>query len=287
MKKTLWLREKEYSTQKCCMVMGILNATSDSFYAKSRVSSTENAVERALKMIDDGADILDLGSESSRPGAEYVSAETEIEKLVPIVSGIRKYNSSIPISIDTRKKIVMEECLNAGADILNDISSLEDDEKMISFVSESKIPVILMHKRGSAKNMMNNTHYENVFREVQSYLYSRADWCVQNGIERKKIIFDPGIGFGKDLKSNLQLVRNCGKISSEYADGSCLSVMALSRKTMIQSLTGKDAANSLAGTLTANAFSVMAGSDIVRVHDVAETVDMINVLTELLRIDDE
>ncbi|MDD7417668.1 MAG: dihydropteroate synthase [Treponemataceae bacterium] len=280
--KTLNLKDRIYKTNKCCMIMGIINATNDSFYSKSRVSDKNQGIESALKMIEQGADILDLGAESSRPGADYVDSQLEIERLVPIVEGIRKYDKNIPISIDTRKKIVMESCVNAGADILNDISALEDDEDMADFVAETGIPAILMHKRGTSKNMMQNTHYDDAVKEVSDYLYSRADFCKSKGIAEDKIIFDVGIGFGKDLKSNLQLLRNCDKISKGYGNGNCLTLMALSRKSMISALTGKTADDNLFGTITANVFSIIAGADIVRVHDVDAAFDMINVLTGIL-----
>ena len=293
---TLHLKDRDYSVKKCCMVMGIVNATSDSFYENSRISSLQEGIERSLEMIEQGADILDLGAESSRPGAEYVDAETELSRLFPLVEGIRKYNKIVPISIDTRKKCVIEECVKAGADILNDISALEDDEQIASFAAKSKIPVILMHKRGNPSQMQKNTAYDDVVREVSDYLYERADYAIGQGISRNKIIFDVGIGFGKDLKSNLQLVRNCGKISRGYdshsvanGDGNekILTLMALSRKTMIQAITGKKSQNCLYGTIAANAFSILAGSDIVRVHDVEAAVDMVNVLTELIGDGDE
>ncbi|MCR5698358.1 MAG: dihydropteroate synthase [Treponemataceae bacterium] len=280
--KTLYLKDRIYQTDKCCMIMGIVNATEDSFYSKSRVLDKNQGIETALKMVEQGADILDLGAESSRPGADYVDASLELERLVPIVEGIRKYNKTIPISIDTRKKIVMEMCVNAGADILNDISALEDDEDMADFVAESGIAAILMHKRGSSKNMMQNTHYDDAVKEVKDYLYSRADFCKAKGISEDKIIFDVGIGFGKDLKSNLQLVRNCDKISKGYGNGKCLTLMALSRKSMITALTGKSAEDNLIGTVTANVCSILAGADIVRVHDVDAAFDMIKVLTGIL-----
>ncbi|MCR4790890.1 MAG: dihydropteroate synthase [Treponemataceae bacterium] len=280
--KELILKDRIVSTDKAAFVMGIINATSDSFFSESRVSSASMGIERALQMIEDGADILDLGAESSRPGAEYVSADYEIEKLLPLIEGIRKYNREIPISIDTRKKSVIEKCVECGADILNDISALEDDPDIADYVAKSGIACILMHKRGSASDMQKNTFYDDVVKEVTDYLISRAEYALSKGIEKSKIIFDVGIGFGKDLKSNLQLVRNCAKICSSFGDGKNLCLMALSRKRMISELTGRKTEDALYGTLAANAYSVMVGSDIIRVHDVKASVDMINVLTGLM-----
>ncbi|MGP1587831.1 MAG: dihydropteroate synthase [Treponemataceae bacterium] len=281
-KKTIYLKDRLYSTCNCCFVMGVVNATEDSFYEKSRIIKTKAATEKILKMMEQGADIIDLGAESSRPGADYVSAQIEIERLVPIIEEVRKYDKNIPISVDTRKKSVMEQCFFAGADILNDISALEDDPQMADFVAKTKIPVILMHKRGIPCEMQKNTDYSDVIEEVTSYLYSRADYAVSKGIEKNKIIFDVGIGFGKDLKSNLQLVRNCVRITKGYEKGENLSLLALSRKTMIGQLTGKDVEDRLAGTLAAYSYAILNGCDIVRVHDVDKTVDVVKVLTELI-----
>ena len=280
------LADRNLETEKSAFVMGIINATPDSFFEKSRISQSLNeTIENSLKMIEDGADILDIGGESTRPGSEYIGENEEIDRVLPILEGIRKFDKNIAISIDTRKTKVIKTCVNSGADILNDISALEDGENIAEFVSESKIPVILMHKRGIPFTMQKNTKYADVIKEVSEYLCERADFAFSKGISPEKIIFDLGIGFGKDLSSNLDLIANCNffKTCWKYhqKDGTPI-LMALSRKTCIGELTGKPVDQRLSGSLSANIFSVMKGASILRVHDVKETVDAIKVLTALL-----
>lgn len=267
--KRILLASRFIETSKPAFVMGIVNSTPDSFWKESR-----GGAENALKLIDDGADIIDIGGESSRPGCDYVSDEEEIKRIIPVIKNIRKF-SSIPISVDTRKKKVMEAAFDAGADILNDISSLEDDDSLAEFVSSIKIPVILMHKRGIPSNMQSNTLYSNIFNEVSSYLESRVEYAIKAGISPEKIIVDPGIGFGKDLESNIELIKNCGKLCNKKYK----ILMALSRKTCIGQMTGRNVEERLSGTLAANIISILNGAEIVRVHDVKETVDTLSVLS--------
>lgn len=264
----LKLKNRTINTKLPALVMGILNVTPDSFYSESR-----GGLEKAKKIIDFGADIIDIGAESSRPGSDYVSEEEELKRLIPVIDGIRKF-SDIPISVDTRKYSVMKACFEHGADILNDISALEDDEKMVSFAADVKIPVILMHKRGNPQNMQKNTEYNNVFDEVNEYLIERCNFAEKNGIESEKIIVDPGVGFGKNLSGNVELIKKCGKL----CNGKYKVLMALSRKTCIGEITGKTVDKRLSGTLSANLLSVLNGAQLVRVHDVDETVDMLKVL---------
>ncbi len=268
---TLNLRDRVISTKYDAFIMGIVNATKDSFWEKSR-----GGIERALQLIDEGADIIDIGAESTRPGAAYVKAEDEIKAIVPIIEAIRA-KSDIAISIDTRKKSVMEAAFNAGADILNDVSALEDDEQMALFAAEKKIPVILMHKRGTPENMQKNASYSNAFNEVDEYLKSRVDFALSSGIAKDKIILDPGIGFGKDLSANLDLIAH----ASELLGGEYPVLMALSRKTCIGQVTSREVQDRMTGTITADLLSVLSGCSLVRVHDVGETVDSLKILHAL------
>ena len=270
--KELILRDRTVTTENPAFVMAIVNATPDSFFSESRGS-----LDRALRMIDEGADLLDIGGESTRPGSVYVDEKEELNRVVPLVREIRKH-SNIPISIDTRKKSVMEAAFDAGADILNDVSAMEDDDFMANFCADSRIPVILMHKRGIPGNMQGNTEYGNVFEEVSSYLESRAEYAISNGILKEKIIVDPGVGFGKDLDGNVQLIKNCG----ELCGGKYPVLMALSRKTCIGQMTGRDVDERLYGTLAADIISVLNGAFMVRVHDCAPCVDTFAVLKSLL-----
>lgn len=264
----LKLASRTIFTELPAFVMGIVNATPDSFWEKSRCGA-----EQALKMIGEGADIIDIGGESTRPGSSYVSAEEEISRIVPVIEEIRK-KSDIAISVDTRKLTVMKAAYEAGADILNDVSALEDDPALAEFCAEKKLPVILMHKRGIPSEMQKNTVYDNVFEDVNQYLMERAAFAEKSGIESEKIILDPGIGFGKSLKENLQLIKNAGKLG----DGKYKVLMALSRKSCIGEMTGKETEGRLAGTLAASLLSVLKGAEILRVHDVSETVDTLKVL---------
>jgi dihydropteroate synthase len=269
--KTLVLRDRTVTTQNPAFVMGIVNATPDSFYSGSRGGG-----DLALQLIDDGADVLDIGGESSRPGAEYVGADEEIKRIIPVLRAVRRH-SQIPVSVDTRKKAVMEAALNEGADILNDISALEDDRELAPFAAAAGIPVILMHKRGIPAIMQKNTSYGDVFAEVSGYLDARASYALSQGIAPEKIIVDPGIGFGKDLAANTELIRSCGKLCG----GKYNVLMALSRKTCIGEMTGRKTEDRLAGTLAADIVSVLNGAFMVRVHDAAAAADTMKVLAHL------
>ncbi|MFA6855666.1 MAG: dihydropteroate synthase [Treponema sp.] len=269
--KKLVLADRIVTTENPAFVMGIVNITPDSFWKESR-----GGVERAEQLIKEGADVLDIGGESSRPGAEYVHADEEIRRIIPVIRSIRK-KSSIPISVDTRKKQVMEAAVSEGADILNDISALEDDSALGIYASSVKIPVILMHKRGIPAIMQKNTSYENVFTEVNSYLIDRTSYALSCGILRDKIIVDPGIGFGKNLAANVELIRNCGKLCG----GTYPVLMALSRKTCIGEMTGQSVENRLYGTLAADIISVLNGAFMIRVHDAAAAADTMKVMKYL------
>lgn len=271
--KNLNLASRKVSTDFLAFVMGIVNCTPDSFFSASR-----GGAERAFELIDEGADILDLGGESTRPGSDYVSAEEEIKRIVPVIEEIRR-KSDIPISVDTRKKIVMQAAFDSGADILNDISALEDDPELAFFAAEKKIPVVLMHKRGIPSTMQADTEYKNIFNEVSSYLEQRAEFAIKSGIEKEKIIVDPGIGFGKNLEGNLNLISNCGSLCG----GKFPVLMALSRKSCIGQVTGREVQERLYGTLVADLISVLKGAFMVRVHDVAPCKDTLAVLKSLLK----
>lgn len=262
------LASRKISTELPAFVMGIVNATPDSFFNKSR-----GGIELAQRLIDEGADLLDLGAESTRPGSEYVSEEEELKRLIPLIEKIRA-KSNIPISIDTRKFNVMKAAYEAGADILNDISALEDEPRLCDFCVQTKIPVILMHKRGNPGTMQKNTVYTDCFSEVNDYLIKRAFFAEKSGIETDKIILDPGIGFGKNAHDNFELIRRCG----ELAGGKYKVLMALSRKTCIGEATGRPVEERLYGTLAADLIAVQKGACMIRVHDVKEAVDTLKVL---------
>lgn len=269
--KQLTLADRIISTERPALIMGIVNATPDSFWKESRGGS-----EHALRLADEGADIIDIGGESTRPGAEYTGEEEELSRVIPVIEAVRK-KSSVPISVDTRKYSVMKAAYEAGADILNDISALEDDPRLGEFAAGKKIPVILMHKRGIPVIMQKETSYADAFKEVDSYLRGRIEFASGCGISSDKIIIDPGIGFGKNTESNKVLIARCGQLCG----GKYPVLMALSRKTVIGDITGQAAEGRLAGTLAANIVSVISGASILRVHDVRETADALAVIGAL------
>ena len=268
----LQLAGRTLRTERPALIMGIVNATPDSFFAGSRGGAAD-----ALRLIDEGADIIDIGGESTRPGSSYVDCDEEIRRIVPVIEEIRRH-SAVPVSVDTRKKAVMEAAYNAGADILNDVSALEDDGDMASFAAATGIPVILMHKRGIPSDMQRNTSYADVCAEVGGYLDSRAQYAVAQGIAPEKIIVDPGIGFGKDLAANRALIAGCGQLCG----GRFPVLMALSRKTCIGEMTGEAVEGRLYGTLAADLLAVLKGASLVRVHDVAPCRNTLDVLKSFI-----
>ena len=258
-------------------IMGIVNVTPDSFWKKSRGLGHQGA-ELALQLVEEGADILDLGAESSRPGSQYVEAEEEICRLLPVIEEIRRH-SSVPLSIDTRKKTVMEAAWQQGASIVNDISALEDDPELGVFAACKGLTVILMHKQGIPSSMQNNPLTDNVRAQVDEYLQQRVQVALSLGIESDKIWLDPGIGFGKSFQANKILVTECGTLCG----GRFPVVMGVSRKSFVAQMLARDTSpeDRLAGTLATNMMAVMAGASILRVHDVAATRDMLLVLENL------
>lgn len=259
------------------LVMGIVNVTPDSFWRGSRGSGNQGA-ELALRLASEGADLLDLGAESSRPGSSYVEAEEEIRRLLPVIEQIRRH-SAIPLSIDTRKKAVMEAAWQAGANIVNDISALEDDPELGIFAASHGLTVILMHKRGVPATMQDDPLGGDAFAQVDEYLRRRAQVALSLGIDSDRIWVDPGIGFGKDFQANRVLVAECGRLCG----GRHPVVMGLSRKSFIAQLVGRPSVpdDRLAGTVAANMAAAAAGASVLRVHDVAATRDMLMVLENL------
>lgn len=269
---SLNLADRTITTQNAAFVMSIVNADNDSFFAKSR-----GGFRLAKKHIDQGADIIDVGGESTRPGSRYIDATEEIKRVVPVIKKIRRY-SNIPISVDTRKYDVMSAAFDAGADILNDVSAMEDDPRLIKFSAQQKIPVILMHKKGIPAIMQNETNYTDVFKEVSGYLDARAEIALQNGISSDKIIVDPGIGFGKNTEQNAVLIKKAGELCGKKY----MVLMALSRKSFFGQVCGREVKDRLWGTIAADVYSILNGASMVRVHDTAAAVDSVKVIKEIL-----
>ena len=244
------------------LIMGILNVTNDSFYDGGRFFDVESAVAHAKKMVGDGADMIDIGGESTRPGSNPISVEEEFSRVEPIIKILRK-NIDVPISIDTYKPEVAEKCINLGAEIVNDITGLKNP-KMIELVANKKTPVIIMHMKGNPKSMQESPSYADVVNEIKEFLSERISTAKKSGI--KKIIIDPGIGFGKTTEHNLQILKRL----SEFKDLNCPILIGTSRKSFIGQVTGLDINERLEGTIASIAIAIMNGADIVRVHDVKE-----------------
>lgn len=261
-------------------VMGILNITPDSFYAGSRVPQTEQVLERAGQMLEQGADILDIGGESTRPGSDSVDGEEERSRVLPVIAVVRKNYPDAIISIDTYRAATAEAALAAGADIINDISAMEADAEMPAVVKRTNAPIILMHMRGTSKNMQQNCQYQNVVQEVAVYLAERAQLLREQGVGAEKIILDPGIGFAKNVEQNLLLMRDLQTLTGFGYP----VLLAASRKSTIGAvLGGLPAEERLEGTIAASLQAVYAGAQMVRVHDVRENVRAIRMLEAILK----
>ena len=261
-------RGRSLSLDRGPLVMGIVNVTPDSFYAPSRSMGGVRAAEAAVAMEAEGAAIVDVGGESTRPGSEAVSEAEELERVLPAVEAIRA-RSSIPISVDTRKAAVAAAALAAGADMVNDVSALGDDPAMASLVAESGAAVVLMHMRGRPATMQEAPAYGDCAVEVAAFLADASRRALAAGVARGSIIVDPGIGFGKQREDNLDLIARLGLI----VELGFPVLVGLSRKAFVGVLTGRGAEGRLAGSLGAACAARAAGARIFRVHDVAATID--------------
>ncbi len=259
-----------------CVVMGVLNVTPDSFSDGGRFFDTNRAIEHGLKMAAEGAVIIDVGAESTRPGSASVSADEQIKRAIPVIDALCK-KIDVPISIDTYKYEVALAALEAGAGMINDITALSD-ERMGELAAEQQVPVALMHMQGTPATMQAEPKYDDVVSEVLEFLLERAKRAEEFGIERKKIFIDPGIGFGKTLEHNLLLLRNIDRfVAAGYR-----VLVGTSRKSFIGKLTGKEKpAERIFGTAASVALCAAAGVSIVRVHDVAEMVDVVNAINAI------
>lgn len=256
-------------------VMGIVNVTPDSFSDGGVNFEAQRAIEAALQMERDGAIVVDVGGESTRPGAEPVTAAMELERVIPVIDGIRS-RSGIVISIDTMKPAVARQALEAGADLINDVNGLRDPE-MIRAVAEAEVPAILMHMRGEPRTMQTDIHYDDVVADVLAALQKLVETAVAGGVRRENLLVDPGIGFGKTFEHNLQILAACARFASVGP-----LVIGASRKAFIGHLTGQPGGPArVAGSLAAVASAQRGGAAFVRVHDVRGTVDFLRVLTAI------
>jgi dihydropteroate synthase len=252
-------------------IAGIVNVTPDSFAGDGHAGDVSRAVEHGLKLVEEGADLLDVGGESTRPGAEPVDAQTEIARVVPVIEGLAR-STNVPISIDTSKPEVMRAAVVAGAGLINDVRALREDGALEAAASLG-VPVILMHMLGEPRTMQDDPRYDDVVGEVHRFLTDRLFACQMAGVDKKRILVDPGFGFGKTLEHNLVLLRDLNRFA-EIAP----VVAGLSRKSTIGTLTGrKNPADRAAGSAAAALIAVQNGAAIVRVHDVAVTRDALVV----------
>jgi len=254
------------------LVMGVLNVTPDSFSDGGLHAYPEQAVARALQMAQEGADIIDIGGESSRPGSEGISADDELGRVMPVIESLAD-KLSVPMSIDTRRADVAEAAIEAGCRVVNDITACRDP-KMPGVLKKSGVPIVIMHMKGEPRSMQVKPTYEDVTKEVGEFLCERADFLKREGVDDDKVIIDPGIGFGKRFQDNLELI---GSIDALRGHGYPILIGA-SRKTFLGELLDATPDNRLSGSLAVAAWCFHSDADIIRVHDVKETVGLFRVL---------
>ena len=267
-------------------IMGILNVTPDSFSDGGKFFSIYDAVNHALRMQNEGADIIDIGGQSTRPGAKEVTVEEEKQRVIPVLEKLSR-KIKIPISIDTYKSEIAKEAIKLSAKMVNDVTALRGDKNLARIVAHYNVPICLMHMMGEPRNMQENPSYKDVVKEISAFLKERADYAVSCGIKKDKIIIDPGLGFGKrtgkGIEDNCEILRSL----SEFKDLGYPIMIGPSRKTFIGNVCGKDAqlpvTERLEGSLAAACIAVLNGADIVRVHDVKETRRCIDLVDAVIR----
>ena len=260
------------------MIMGILNVTPDSFSDGGEHCTTETAIEHARKMIENGADIIDIGGESTRPGAEPVSAEDEAKRVLPVINALAQEGTIL--SIDTMKAQVAAQAVEAGAHIINDVSACSADPDMARIAAESGAGIVLMHMQGEPRTMQSSPSYDNVVPDICSYLATRAGALIEAGADHDSIMLDPGIGFGKTSEHNLELLAKLEQLS----DLEFPVLIGLSRKRFIGQITGRDVNERLAGTLAGLVWCIMKGVHVLRVHDIPQTLDAVKIIEALKEV---
>jgi dihydropteroate synthase len=275
---TLNCRSRKLELGRRTLIMGILNVTPDSFSDGGLFVEAEAAVEYAEGMVSEGADIIDIGGESSRPGADSVPAEAEMDRVLPVIEKLAK-TTEIPISIDTYKSSVARHALDMGACVVNDISALRADPDMASVIAEAGVPVVLMHMKGTPKDMQLDPHYDSLICEIISFLRARIQAAVDAGISPSQIIIDPGIGFGKTVAHNLEIIRRLRQFKSLGKP----ILIGTSRKSFIGKVLALPVDDRLEGTAATVATAIANGADIVRVHDVREMARVVRMTDAIVR----
>jgi dihydropteroate synthase len=253
-------------------VMGILNVTPDSFSDGGSYNQLDVALQQVASMIEEGASFIDVGGESTRPGAQEVNEQQELDRVIPIIEAIAQRFDTV-ISVDTSKALVMQEAVAVGASLINDVCALQEDGALSSAVA-AQVPVCLMHMRGKPRSMQTAPDYQNVVTDVYQFLLERINCCVEAGISSERIIIDPGFGFGKSLAHNYQLLANL----QQFLALNVVMLAGMSRKSMIGLLLNRSVEQRLAGSVGAAMLAAQQGAKIIRVHDVQETVDALKVL---------
>lgn len=254
-------------------VMGIVNVTPDSFSDGGKFAHIDNALVQVELMINNGVDIIDIGGESTRPGALAVSDQDEIARVIPLLKAI-KSRFNVKVSIDTSKASVMSEAITYEADIINDVRALQNNG-CIDVIAQSEVLVCLMHMQGIPRTMQENPHYENIMTDIIHFFEQRIQCCEEKGIDRRRLILDPGFGFGKTLTDNYKMLAQMAK----FKELNLSLLSGTSRKSMLGNLLNREVDHRLAGSLTTAIVAVQQGASIIRVHDVAETVDALKILT--------
>lgn len=253
-------------------IMGILNVTPDSFYDGGFHHSKESAFRHALQLISEGADIIDVGGESTRPGARPISVQEECDRVLPVIEQLVK-ETAVPISVDTRHAIVMKEAIRLGVSIINDVNALQGIDAL-QVVAKQPVKVCLMHMQGNPETMQNKPQYENILQEIYDFFVARIKACEEQGLPRQNIWLDPGFGFGKSLEHNLTLLGNLAFFKSL----DCPLLVGISRKSMFGALLNRPTELRLPASLSAALIALLQGAAVVRVHDVAATFDALAVL---------
>ena len=272
-------RDRELPLGERTLVMGIVNVTPDSFSDGGMFEDVDAAVKHGLQLLEEGADVLDIGGESTRPGSDPVDEDEERARVLPVLEGLRREAPEALLSVDTRKATVARDALAAGADVVNDISAGTDPE-MFGVVASTKAGMVLMHMRGEPQTMQADPHYEDVVTEVRGFLAERFEVAVAAGIGRDRLCIDPGIGFGKNLEHNLALLRSIGS----FRELGVPVLVGVSRKRFIGELSGaEDPASRLEGSVAAAVWCASQGVEMVRVHDVGPTVRALRVVDAIAR----
>lgn len=278
--KKLRVRNSMFNWGERTYLMGVLNVTPDSFSDGGDFDCLERAIEGSQKLVNAGVDILDIGGQSTRPGAEEVPVVEEINRVLPVIEALRKTGFDVPISVDTTRSEVAKAAIECGADIVNDISGATFDEKMLSTVAGLGVPIVLMHIRGTPQTMQKLTDYKDLVGEISEFLSQRIEAAVGAGVSRSNIILDPGIGFAKTYQQNLELIRKLG----DFSVLGCPLLVGPSRKSFIGHILNKpNPKDRVWGTSAVCSAAVSFGADILRVHDVAEMRDVVRVADAIFR----